>query len=246
MPAASPKKKWVYKQWTQHNTIIVFDFETGGKDPNVCEPVQVAGKAYNGKTRQPIPAEMGGEFCSLMKPLYFDKLEEEALNINGKTKEMLEVAPDQGVVWNQFVDWVNKYNPKKTGRREFGAPIAAGKNIRFDLTIAQRMNVLHCDKKGETVLFSERPILDVEDDLFRWFHFDRCWDNFKMDTVRAKFGYATENAHDALEDVRQTGHILMRFLNVYDYLRTAKLRDGTPLIPAIAATCSCNTEPKPE
>jgi DNA polymerase III epsilon subunit-like protein len=107
--------------------LVCFDFETGGLDPNHHEAIQVAGKAYNARTLEPYPVEMGGEFCSLMKPLYPDRLDPGALKVNKKTPEELMAAPDQKLVWNEFVAWVNKWNKRKN---KWGAPLAAGKNIR--------------------------------------------------------------------------------------------------------------------
>jgi hypothetical protein len=165
---------------------VVFDFETGGLDPNHNEAIQVAGKAYNARTLEPYPAEQGGEFCSLMKPLYPDRLEDGALKVNKKTREELMVAPDQGVVWNQFVDWVGRWNPKKT---KWTAPIACGKNIRgFDLKFVTVLNNLHCKKKDKTVLFSERREVDMQDFTFAWFENEAEPEDDKMDTWRKYFG----------------------------------------------------------
>jgi DNA polymerase III epsilon subunit-like protein len=169
---------------------VVFDFETGGFDPGHNEAIQVAGKAYNARTLEPYPAEQGGEFCSLMKPLYFDRLEDGALKVNKKTREELMVAPDQGVVWNQFVDWVGRWNPKKT---KWTAPIACGKNIRgFDLKFVTVLNNLHCKKKDKTVLFSERREVDMQDFTFAWFENEAEPEDDKMDTWRKYFGLSTD------------------------------------------------------
>jgi DNA polymerase III alpha subunit (gram-positive type) len=189
---------------------IVFDFETGGLKPGWHEAIQIAGKAYNAKTLEPY---VDGEFCSMMKPLHPERLDEDALAVNKKTKEEIMGAPDQKLVWNQFVDWVSRYNPKKNS---FTAPIACGKNIRnFDLLFAEELCKKHCKKKGSTVLFNPRTQLDLEDQLFQWFENEPEPANMKMDTVRDYFGMSKEGAHDALVDVRQTGELVMRFLNVH-------------------------------
>jgi DNA polymerase III epsilon subunit-like protein len=207
---------------------VVFDFETGGLDPNHNEAIQVAGKAYNARTLEPYPAEQGGEFCSLMKPLYPDRLEDGALKVNKKTREELMVAPDQGVVWNQFVDWVGRWNPKKT---KWTAPIACGKNIRgFDLKFVTVLNNLHCKKKDKTVLFNERKQVDLEDFTFFWFENSADLENEKMDTLRKYFSMSMDGAHDALVDVRQTGALIMKFLKLHRQLQSRKDKDGNKLI----------------
>lgn len=209
--------------------IVVFDFETGGLDISKgAEAIQIAGKAYNARTLEPYPVDQGGEFCSLMKPLKMENLDEKALAINKKTKEELAAAPDQKVVWNQFVDWVGKWNKKKS---KWGAPIGAGKNIRhFDMKFVEDLNNKHCAKKSKTVLFNERTHIDLEDFIFHWFEGSNELENHKMDTLRKYFGLRTELGHDALEDVRQTGVLIMKFLKVYRVLRSRKTPDGSPLI----------------
>lgn len=189
--------------------IVVFDFETGGLDPNFHEAIQIAGKAYKFATLEPYD---DGEFVSLMKPLHPERLQEDALRVNKKTKDELLAAPDQGVVWNKFVEFVNKWNPKGNG---YTAPIAAGKNIRkFDLRFAQVLTKLHCPKKEKTVLFSPKWDIDLEDFLLGWHYGNPDLPDMKMDTVREYFGLSREGAHDALVDVRQTGTLIMRFLRM--------------------------------
>lgn len=221
--------------------LIVFDFETGGLDPRHHEAIQVAGKAYHARSLEPYPVEQGGEFCSLMKPLHPDRLEDGALKVNKKTVEELVAAPDQGVVWNNFVAWVNRFNRKKS---KWGAPIAAGKNIRaFDLKFVEVLNDLHCPKKGKTVLFSDRKQVDLEDFTFAWFENEPEPANDKLDTWREYFGMSTEGSHDALVDVRQTGDLIIRFLKLHRSLQRRQAADGTKFIkfkgafgrPAVAA-----------
>lgn len=204
--------------------IVVFDLETGGLKAGYNEAIQVAGKAYDARTLEAYPPEMGGEFNSLMRPLHFDRLEDAALKVNGKTREMLKAAPDQGVVWNQFVDWVKKFNRKGTA---FGAPIAAGKNIRnFDLKFVEVLNKLHCPKKEKTLLFSNRRQVDLEDYIFAWFENETEPANEKMDTLREFFGMSTVNSHDAMTDVIQTGELIMKILRLHRKLQRREGKDG--------------------
>jgi DNA polymerase III alpha subunit (gram-positive type) len=197
---------------------VVFDFETGGLNPLFNEAIEIAGKAYNGRTLEPVPLEQGGEFCSLMKPLYPERLEPGALKVNNKTKDELMVAPDQKLVWNQFVNWVKKWNPKQN---RWTAPIACGKNIRsFDMMFLNELNKKHCDKKEETIVFNTRRQLDLEDFLHLWFENSSDLVNEKMDTLREFFGLDMDGAHSALVDVRQTGELIFRFLRLHRQLRS--------------------------
>ncbi len=200
--------------------IIVFDFETGGLLPGHSEAISVAGKAYNCRSLEPYPIEQGGEFNSLMKPLHFDRLEDGALKVNKITREELEKAPDQGLVWNQFVEWVGGYNPKGTA---WMAPVASGKNIRnFDLKFAEHLNILHCPKKEKTVLFN-RIQVDLEDFMFSWFENEKEPTKMNMDSLREFFSLPSDGAHSALVDVRQTGALVMKFLKLQRKIQQQKV-----------------------
>lgn len=202
-----------------NSDIIVFDFETGGLDPTHHEAVSLAGKAYNARTLEPYPIEQGGEFYSLMKPLYPDRLQDEALKVNNLTKDELDKAPDQKIVWNQFITWVKKYNPKGT---QYTAPIGAGKNIRsFDMKFVEVLNLLHSKSKEKTVLFSNYRYIDLQDFLFYWFENSNDFKNEKMDTLREYFNLKGQQAHSAIGDVRDTGELIMRFLKLHRTLKNS-------------------------
>lgn len=210
---------------------VVFDFETTGLSPETSEVIQVAGKAYDPRTLDAVPLSAGGEFSSMMRVLRPERLDDEgvkkALAVNKKTKEEILAAPEQALVWREFVAWVNKFNPS---RKFTAAPIACGKNIRnFDLKFVEVLNGLHCPKKS-TMLFSTRTQVDLEDLILLWFENDRELENWKMDTLREYFGMSTDGAHDALQDVIQTGTLIMRFLKMHRELRRRVAKDGSPFI----------------
>lgn len=212
-----------------NTTLICWDLETGSTDPLTTEPLQVAGQAYNPKTLEPISKENGGQFQSYLKPLDFSKLEPEALKINRITVEMLEKAPDQKIVWNSFINWINTFN---TSKNKWGCPIAMGKNIRgFDMVIAKRMNQLHCSKKDKTLFFNTWMQVDLEDFLWSWTEGGGIdIPNLKMDTIRDYFGLSKESGHCAITDVSQTGELIIKFLKLYRTLSKRVSVDGTPLI----------------
>lgn len=207
---------------------ICFDFETGGLSADTHEAVSVAGKAYNARTLEPYPPSQGGEFYSLMRPLDFNRLDPKAMAINKISEAELKAAPEQSVVWKQFVAWVGRFNKSK---KEFTAPLVCGKNIRnFDLAFVRKLNELHC-KGDKTVLFNRRHQRDLEDYLFDWFENDPNGPpDFKMDTLRDYFGVPKEGAHNALVDVRHTGLLYFRFLKLCRTLRSRLCKDGNPFI----------------
>ncbi len=206
---------------------VCFDLETGGLSAEKNDAISVAAVAYDGRTLEPIPPAEGGEFDSLMKPLDFSRLQDQALAVNKITREELAKAPDQKLVWNEFVKWVGRFNKKGTA---FGAPIAVGKNIRaFDMAFVRKLNGQHCKKKEKTVLFHKR-LYDLEDVLFLWFENSDELPDLKMDTLREFMGLSKVGAHSALVDSRQTGAVFMRFLKLKRELRSRKTGDGKEFI----------------
>ena len=199
----------------------MFDFETGSRNPHKTQPTQIAAIALHGRklTLQP-----GGVFNSEIRPILddekaekagFDPLEEEALVITGKTREALAKAPLPKTVWKKFAEFCNKYNFKNSS---YTAPIAAGYNIiGFDLPIVQRMCDLHgpVDANGRQKVFNPIFKLDVMDMVFSWTENNKDVKSLSMDYMREYMGFPQEskdNAHDALQDVKDTANFLIKFL----------------------------------
>jgi DNA polymerase III epsilon subunit-like protein len=204
-----------------YRDIIVFDFETGSRNPNKTQPTQIAAIALHGRklTLQP-----GGVFNSEIRPILdddkavkagVDPLEDEALQITGKTREALAKAPLPKTVWKKFAEFCNKYNFRKTS---YTAPIAAGYNIiGFDMPIVQRMCDLYgpADGNGRQKIFNPIFKLDLMDMIFSWTENNKDIKSLSMDYMREYMGFPQEskdNAHDALQDVKDTANILIKFL----------------------------------
>ena len=121
--------------------IIVFDFETGSRNPTKTQPTQLAALALDGRS-----LKLKGTFNSEIKPILdddkaislgLDPIEDEALRITGKTRTQLRKAPTVRSVWKKFIKFVEQYNWKGT---QFFAPIPAGFNIiGFDMIIVNRL-----------------------------------------------------------------------------------------------------------
>jgi DNA polymerase III epsilon subunit-like protein len=204
-----------------YRDIIVFDFETGSRNPMKTQPTQIAAIALHGRRLTPQP---GGVFNSEIRPIIddkkaieagFDPLEEEALEITGKNRKDLAKAPSPKAVWQKFEDFCNKFNFRGTS---YTAPIAAGYNIiGFDLPIVQRMCEMHgtTDSRGRQTLFNPIFKLDVMDMVFSWTENNKEFKSLSMDFLREYMGFpeeSKENAHDALQDVKDTANILIKFL----------------------------------
>ena len=148
--------------------------------------------------------------------LGLDPIEDEALAVNGKTREELAKAPQPKVVWDKFANFVNRYNFKKT---PYYAPIAAGYNIiGFDLPIVQRMCEKYgpVDKKtGQQTLFNKIHKVDMLDIVWMWMENNADVKSLSMDSMRDLLGMSKENAHDALQDVKDTALMMISFMKFH-------------------------------
>ena len=204
-----------------YRDIIVFDFETGGANPQNCQPTQIAAIAIHARKLEMQP---GGVFNSEIRPIIDDEkaiaagvapLEEKALEITRKNREDLAKAPPPKVVWNKFAEFCNQFNFKNNS---FTAPIAAGYNINgYDMPIVQRM----CDqygpvdsKNGRQKIFNPIFKIDLMDHIYCWFENNQDVKSYNMDYLRDYFGLSKDNNHDALQDVKDTANLLIKFLRM--------------------------------
>lgn len=207
--------------------------ETDGTDPNSCSPVQLAAVMVD-----PIKLEIinGSEFNIFLKPekLVKDKAfayeGSDILSWHGKVlgisaeqvlKNWLEY-PDPKQSWKMFSEYLAKYHLRTSKQSMFTAPIAAGYNIhRFDLKIVNRLSKKYktVNKEGESNLFFPRDTLDLMNLLFYWFEGSSEVKNLTLDSFRSYFGISSENAHDALKDVKDTASIIIRFLRLHRNLK---------------------------
>ena len=205
-----------------YKDIIVFDFETGSRNPHKTQPVQIAAVAIHGRK---LTIQPGGDFESLIRPelddekaieMGVDPIEDEALAVNGKTREELAKAPSAKTVWKKFANFVNKYNWKKT---PYFAPIPAGYNIiGFDLPIVQRLCEQHgpVDKKtGKQTLFNKIHKIDMLDTVWMWMENNPDIKSLSMDSMRDLLGMSKENAHDAMQDVKDTANLMIAFMKLH-------------------------------
>jgi DNA polymerase III epsilon subunit-like protein len=210
-----------------YNTFIVFDLETGGRNPLKCQPTQIAAIAIHSKK---LTIEPGGIFNSEIQPIFddekaiaagFDPVEEKALEVTRKTREQLLKAPPAKVVWPKFAEWAKKFNYKNSS---YTAPIPCGYNINgFDMPIVQRMcelyGPLNKDKKQD--IFNNIFKIDMMDIVFMWTENNPDIKSRSLTSMVEYLGLSENNsesisnAHDALQDVKNTANILIKFLNFH-------------------------------
>jgi DNA polymerase III epsilon subunit-like protein len=199
---------------------IIFDFETGSRNPHKTQPTQIAAIALDGRN-----LAVKGQFNSEIKPILEDELalaagldpiEDEALKITGKTREALSNAPSLKAVWSKFTKFVDQYNWKGDA---FFAPIPVGFNIiGFDMHIVNRLckEFGPWDKEREhQKLFSKVYKIDIMDNVFAWTESDPSVRSISMDSLRERMGLSKENAHDALQDVKDEANIFIKLLRTH-------------------------------
>lgn len=211
--------------------IIVFDFETlntneEGVDPQTCYPIQLAAIPVCDKT-----FTIGEKhFNVVIKPECleledFEKQYSKSLDFHGE---------NTGLSNSQMIEKWNKGIKEKEALEEFikyvnfnkipkqGKPTTGGHNIiQYDIPILKRL----CQK------------YDISDRKYPFSNAEK-WDtqyiaqyvlkyatkpprdpknrrkSLKFDALRAHFGMSTDDAHDALIDVKQCAELLMRFLRL--------------------------------
>jgi len=212
---------------------IVYDFETTSANPHTTQPVQIAAVVVHGRK---LEIKKGTEFQSLMKPIFTEKkcaelnldpLEDGAVAVHGKTKEILKKAPATKGVWQNFVEYVNEHNWKGNN---WSAPISVGYNIKgFDSIIVDRLccqepyNFGPSDeKRGGQNLFQRIHSIDMLDFMFALFENNKDVNSLSADNlVRGYMGYSEGTAHDAMSDVIMTAELFCRTMRM---LRTTASR----------------------
>ena len=195
--------------------IIVFDFETGGRNPHTCQATQLAALALDGRNFK-LKGTFNSEIWAETNDEKAEKkglgvIEDGALKVTGKTRAQLAKAPLPKGVWKKFCNFVNKYNWKGT---PYFAPIPAGFNIiGYDMHIVNRLCKAfgpYDDKRQCQKLFHQIYKIDVMDDVWLWTEGDPNIKSISMDSLRERMGLSSENAHDALQDVKDTANIFIK------------------------------------
>ena len=208
--------------------ICVFDFETDGSDPEVCDPVQLASVVIDPVSLDIIP---GSEFNINFKPMCLDHDQDyvyktDILGFHAKVKgcsqeDVLNLwrgYPKQDQSWKQFINYLDKYHIRSSSKGMFSAPIAAGYNIiKFDMKIINRLSIRYgnTNKESNTNLFYPRDTIDIMNIAWLWFENIQEVTSLSLDSVREYLGIDKTGAHDAMKDVKDCADILIRFLRLH-------------------------------
>lgn len=217
------------------NYIVVRDYETGSKNKYKTQPIQIGAVIIDPKRLEVVEDSL---FVSTMRPELddskarasgFDPIEDEALKINGFTREELEKAPETKLVWQNYLSYLEKYNLKGKNGKNWDAPIVGGyNNANFDDVIDVRM----CDKYGPKLdewggwgLYHPTANFDVYHMVQHLFFSIRLNErgSLSMDSLRDYFGMDKENAHKADVDVLQTAYLMLKIMKLYKKLVAGEL-----------------------
>lgn len=199
---------------------ICFDFETGSRNPHKTQPTQIAALALDGRNLA-VKGTFNSEICPILDDdeaiaAGLDPIEDGALKVTNKTREKLAEAPSLKSVWSKFTKFVGQYNWKG---EPFFNPIPVGYNIiGFDMIIINRLckELGPWDKtKDQQKLFSKVYKVDLMDNVFMWTESDPSFKSISMDSLRERMGLSFDNAHDALQDVKDTANIFIKLLKTH-------------------------------
>jgi len=203
---------------------ICFDFETDGKNPHECNPVELAAVPIDPDT---LEIKRDHSFSVLMRPPgidseeYFDNDRKKTIQWHadnaGCSYEDIVNRWKEGVAqktaWKQFCAYCAKYDVDKRPGQWFPQPIPVAYNlIGYDLIIANRLSEKHKAK----LPFSHVTKIDLMDLMFLWFENLDEPNDLKMDTLRDFLKIPSQGqAHLALPDVYEEAEMFVRFMKFH-------------------------------
>lgn len=174
--------------------MLWIDTETTGTDPQKHAVIQIAGMVV-------VPGKEEVTFNLTLKPFDGDATEEEALAVNGLSREQVMAYPDP-MATKMALEELLAASVEKYNRQD--KYILAGFNALFDYNFLHRLWFKCGDKYfGSWVHF---PPVDVMILAAHYLAEKRhTLPNFKLATVAAHYGLTPEgDLHDALTDVKLT------------------------------------------
>lgn len=197
---------------------VVFDLETTGLDPTQkAEIVQIAATTINFNTLEP---NNNGEFQIILKPQFPEAASPEAIKVIGE--ELWEKAKVDGihpkVGLRKFIDYVNSANWQN---KFYTAPILTGYNsVKFDEPFLIHWLTHYKLVKDRNSLPWSNQSKDLMFQMHDLFHLDDL-PNRKLDTHLNLFNLSRSSAtHDALEDVRLTAQLFVRYMKMMRHIRS--------------------------
>lgn len=203
----------------QEEAIPYYDFETGGLDREITQPLEIAAVMIDPRKLEIIKDSL---YHSMIKPLDdeeaikkgLEPVQRSALAKNNISLASLENAPDEKTVFQDFVkNYLYKYNVKKDS---WNAPIPAGFNIdNFDKYIIDRCCKAYGFwdvKKKQQKIFNPVQSIDLKNITFLLNENNPEVERNSFDCIRDWLGLSKEGAHSAKVDVLQGAEIFCKFM----------------------------------
>ena len=212
-----------------NRNLIVFDLETDGLDvvSGKDNITQIAAVAIDFRQQKVLkesefetwvcPAELYDCDKEGKRDEYINNhrnaLEKHAEWRNCEVNDYLDLLLERGLPEKEgltlFLDHCKEY---KKGR----LPAAGGQNIvGFDLPIIESL----CKKYKKKKPFGFIDVFDLRHMNAHWLLYaDNPPKSYSMGNIRPHFGMSDENAHDAVQDVKDTALLICRYLKLYQAL----------------------------
>jgi len=175
---------------------LYFDVETTGRSAYKNDIVQLSGMVE-------IDGEVKETFNLLARPVNVDDIEQEALDVIGKTKEQIMAYPDRSEMKKQFQDILGRYVNKFDKADKF---IPVGYNVRFDLDFIHSFFKKQKDMYlGSFISWYYVDVMALAN--LKAFEGAFKLENHKLGTLCDHFGIQIQ-AHDALSDIIATRDLL--------------------------------------
>lgn len=210
------KKKFISTKLL--NNILIYDYETCGRDPYTTEPIEISAVCMDISTLE-LKTDAEGKplvFSTLIKLPEGTRVEEAALKKNNiSIAELNKNGVDQEFAFKQFASFCRSF---ARSDKKWDQPYAAGFNIaNFDNIITdrlcQRWGIV--DKDDESIIFHPFHHFDVLDLLRLFFAWSDDLPAYNLDAVRDYFGIDKTGSHRAEKDVMDTHLLLRRFINYF-------------------------------
>lgn len=198
------------------NPFIIFDFETGGLDPNKNAVTEIAMLCVDGVKLQEV-----GRYESYIKP-YLMEYEDNALKYTGLTLELLErKGKELSVVVEELTKAIDEWREKTDTTSHTKKPILVGHNVLFDIGFMQA--IMKATGYDYTRYFSTS---DKNFGTKRHIHYidtvvisrmtwaaDPTMTSFNLTSCVNKAGLELVDAHKAMNDVVATKELFVNFVN---------------------------------
>jgi len=192
--------------------IFWFDVESSGLNPKENDILTLAGLVeIDGKIERGINLKI--------QPHNWDNIDDEALKINGLTKEKIKTFDRPEIAHEKLVAFFSKYVDKYDSKDKFQP---AGYNIPFDINFLAEFFIKCGDKYfGSWVDYHKLDVSSIVQLLYLKGELQDL-ENFKLKTVAGYLGISID-AHDAKSDIIATRKVCYKLLERIKYEDNRKI-----------------------